>query len=68
MKGVVSKETVVLRRWGSSLQKFLFLSTELKNSFNRYEEINSFQFNGDSGILGKIRVFLNRTQIYDDHG
>ena len=22
MKGVVSKETVVLRRWGSSIQKF----------------------------------------------
>ena len=28
-EGVVSKETVVLRRWGSSIQKFLVLSTEL---------------------------------------
>ena len=28
LKGVVSKETVVLRRWGSSIQKF-GLSTEL---------------------------------------
>ena len=26
MKGVVSKETVVLHRWGSSLQKFGFIS------------------------------------------
>ena len=25
MKGVVSKETVVLRRWGSSIQKFGFI-------------------------------------------
>ena len=28
IKGVVSKETVVLRRWGSSIQNFV-LSTEL---------------------------------------
>ena len=26
MKGVVSKETVVLRRWGSSIQKFGFIN------------------------------------------
>ena len=26
LKGVVSKETVVLRRWGSSLQKFDFIN------------------------------------------
>ena len=26
MKGVVSKETVVLRRWGSSIQKFSFIN------------------------------------------
>ena len=26
MKGVVSKETVVLRRWGSSVQKFGFIN------------------------------------------
>ena len=26
MKGVVSKETVVLRRWGSSIQKFGFFN------------------------------------------
>ena len=25
-KGVVSKETVVLRRWGSSIQKFAFIN------------------------------------------
>ena len=25
MKGVVSKETVVLRRWGRSIQKFGFI-------------------------------------------
>ena len=25
-KGVVSKETVVLRRWGSSMQKFGFIN------------------------------------------
>ena len=25
-KGVVSKETVVLRRWGSSIQKFGFIN------------------------------------------
>ena len=34
-------------------------------SFYRYEEIYFFQFNGDSGIFRKIRVFLNKTQIYD---
>ena len=27
MKGVVSKETVVLRRWGSSIQKFGFINS-----------------------------------------
>ena len=26
MKGVVSKETVVLRRWGSSIQNFGFIN------------------------------------------
>ena len=26
MKGIVSKETVVLRRWGSSIQKFGFIN------------------------------------------
>ena len=26
MKGLVSKETVVLRRWGSSIQKFGFIN------------------------------------------
>ena len=26
MKGVVSKETVVLRRWGSNIQKFSFIN------------------------------------------
>ena len=26
IKGVVSKETVVLRRWGSSIQKFGFIN------------------------------------------
>ena len=29
MKGVVSKETVVLHQWGSSTQRFLVLLTEL---------------------------------------
>ena len=27
MKGVVSKETVVLRRWGSSIQTFGFINS-----------------------------------------
>ena len=26
IEGVVSKETVVLRRWGSSIQKFSFIN------------------------------------------
>ena len=26
MKGIVSKETVVLRQWGSSIQKFGFIN------------------------------------------
>ena len=26
MKGVVSRETVVMRRWGSSIQKFGFIN------------------------------------------
>ena len=32
MEGVVSKETVVLRRWGSSIQKFGFI--------NRVDNVN----------------------------
>ena len=32
MKGVVSKETVVLRQWGSSIQKFGFI--------NRVDNVN----------------------------
>ena len=33
MKGVVSKETVVLRRWGSSIQKFGFINGVDKTKF-----------------------------------
>ena len=32
MKGVVSKETVVLRRWGSSIQKLRYI--------NRVDNVN----------------------------
>ena len=41
MKGVVSKETVVLRRWGSSTQKFGFINGVDKVNWPPYRDSKS---------------------------
>ena len=46
-EGVVSKETVVLRRWGSSIQKFGFI--------NGVDNVNWPPYR-DSWILGFFQV------------
>ena len=42
MKGVVSKETVVLRRWGSSIQKFGFINRVDNVNWPPYREANLY--------------------------
>ena len=44
MKGVVSKETVVLRRWGSSIQKFSFINGVDKVNWPPLESLYGGQF------------------------
>ena len=44
IKGVVSKETVVLRRWGSSIQKFGFI--------NRVDNVNWPPYRDDCTVIG----------------
>ena len=41
-KGVVSKETVVLRRWGSSIQKFGFINGVDNVNWPPYRDSKSF--------------------------
>ena len=41
MKGVVSKETVVLRRWESSIQKFGFINGVDKVNWSPYRDSKS---------------------------
>ena len=40
-EGVVSKETVVLRRWGSSIQKFGFINGVDNVNWPPYRDSNS---------------------------
>ena len=42
MKGVVSKETVVLRHWGSSIQKFGFINGVDNVNWPPYRDSKSF--------------------------
>ena len=44
MKGVVSKETVVLRRWGSSIQKFGFINGVDNVNWPPYRDSKSWRF------------------------
>ena len=41
-EGVVSKETVVLRRWGSSIQKFGFINGVDNVNWPQYRDSKSF--------------------------
>ena len=41
-EGVVSKETVVLRRWGSSIQKFGFINGVDNVNWPPYRDSKSF--------------------------
>ena len=43
-EGVVSKETVVLRRWGSSIQKFGFINGVDNVNWPPYRDSKSFSF------------------------
>ena len=40
-EGVVSKETVVLRRWGSSIQKFVFINGDDNVNWPPYRDSKS---------------------------
>ena len=50
MKGVVSKETVVLHRWGSSIQKFGFINGVDNVNWPPYRDSKSSRFERNYGL------------------